>query len=63
MKYRIKEHREAKNMSQEELADISGVSRATISKLENDKMAITKTSTLANLAMALDCKVDDLFFC
>lgn len=35
MGYRIKETREKQNMTQEELSRISGVSRGTISALEN----------------------------
>ena len=35
MGYKIREAREAKKMSQEELAKASGVSRGTISALEN----------------------------
>ena len=35
MGYKIKEIREAKKMTQEELAEKSGVSRGTISALEN----------------------------
>ena len=61
MGYRIKELRKEKKMSQEELAKKSGVSRTTIVNLEkgNDKTVLT--STLLNIATALDTTVDKLF--
>lgn len=42
MGYRIRELREAMKMTQEELADKSGVSRGTISALENGLHAGTQ---------------------
>lgn len=48
-------------MTQEELARKSGVSRAIISKLENEEEVVTKTSTLMKIADALNCKVGDIF--
>ncbi len=62
MGYRIKEAREAARMSQEELALKSGVSRATISGLENGSTAVTTTKTLIKLAEALGTTVDQIFF-
>lgn len=59
MEFRIREIRDARNISQEELARRSGVSRATISGLENNPNAITTTETLQKLAAALDVKVSD----
>lgn len=59
MNFRIREIRDAKNISQEELAKRSGVSRATISGLENNPDAITTTETLQKLAAALNVKVSD----
>lgn len=59
--YSIKEKREEKGMSQEELSRLSGVSRATISNLETNDMAKTSTGTLLKIAQALDCKVTDIF--
>ena len=38
MKNRVKEFREKLGLTQEELAEMSGVSRATISGFENDIM-------------------------
>ena len=59
MNFRIREIRDAQNISQEELAKRSGVSRATISGLENNPDAITTTETLQKLAAALNVKVSD----
>lgn len=62
MGYRIKEVREEKRMTQEELANKSGVSRATISALENGTARATSTKTLLKLAEALGTTVDSIFF-
>lgn len=62
MGYKIKEVREAKKMTQEELAEKSGVSRGTISALENGTMRTTMTKTLVALARALETTVDQIFF-
>lgn len=62
MGYRIKEVRESLNMTQEELAEKSGVSRCTISALESDSQRTTTTKTLLKLAQALGKSVDEIFF-
>ena len=62
MGYKIKEVREARKMTQEELAEKSGVSRGTISALENGSVRTTTTKTLFNLAKALGTSVDQIFF-
>ena len=61
MEYRIKQFREKKGMTQEGLSEKSGVSRATISKLENSEEVETSTETLKKIANALNCKVSDIF--
>lgn len=61
MKYRIKELREEKRMTQEELSEKSGVSRSIISKLEQEKPVNMLTDTLSKIASALDVKVSSLF--
>lgn len=61
MSYKIKEYRKEKNMSQEELAKKSNVSRTIISGLENGTISVTTTNTLSKIAMALDKKVSDIF--
>lgn len=62
MGYKIKEVREARGLSQEELAARSGVSRVTISGLENGIERATTTKTLVKIARALGVTVDQIFF-
>lgn len=59
--YRIKEFREQKGMSQEELSKKSGVSRSIISELETGKRIITTTDTLIKISEALEKSVKDIF--
>ena len=60
--YNLKAVRTAKKMSQDELSAKSGVSRAIIWRLENEKEDFaTTTSTLRALAAALDVKVSEIF--
>ena len=59
---KIYSQRKLKGFSQEELAEKSGISRATISMLENDVTKEVMTSTLRALADALETTVTDLFF-
>lgn len=61
MGYRIKEIREAKGMTQVELEEKSGISRVTISALENGTMRNTTTKTLVAIASALGVTVDSIF--
>lgn len=58
----IKERREELKLTQEELAKIAGVSRQTISALENDKYDNVLVGTLAAIATALDTTVDKIFY-
>lgn len=60
--YKIKEVREEKRMTQEELAEKSGVSRSTIVALEKGTMNDVKMSTLQKLASAMDTTVQEIFF-
>ena len=62
MKYRVREIREQKKMSQEELEKKSGISRQTISAIENDKAENVKVGTLKAIATALGTTIDCLFF-
>lgn len=62
MGYKIKEKRKEKRMTQAELAAKSGVSRVTISGLENGTLRATSSTTLLKLARALDTTVDQIFF-
>lgn len=61
MQYKIKEFREEKKMSQDDLAKKSNVSRSIISGLESGTVKVTTTNTLCKIAMALDKKVSDIF--
>ena len=62
MGYRVREIREQKKMSQEELEQKSGISRQTISAIENNRAGDVKVGTLRALANALETTIDGLFF-
>ena len=62
MKNIVKEVREEQDMTQEELAKKSEVSRTTISELENGKVEVITNITLEKIATALGKKVPDIFF-
>lgn len=62
MGFRIREVRRKCLMSQVELAEKSGVSRATISGLESGSVKVTTSTTLLKIAKALSTTVDQLFF-
>lgn len=62
MGYKIKERREELRMTQEELAQKSGVSRQTISSIETGKYDNVLVGTLAAIATALDTTVDKIFY-
>lgn len=62
MGFRIKELREEKKMTQEELEKKSGVSRQTISAIENGKCKFSTSKTLMALAKALEVPLDSIFF-
>ena len=61
MGYRIKELREKRRWTQEELAEISGVSRTNIIRLESEKDVITTTDTLKKIADAFGVSIKYLF--
>ena len=62
MGFKVKEIRESKGMTQEELEIKSGVSRQTISAIENNKCGDVKTGTLVAIARALGTTLDAIFF-
>lgn len=62
MNCKIKDFREKKKISQEELAKISGVSRTIISGLENGTIENTTASTILKISKALNEKVETIFF-
>lgn len=59
---RLKTLREKRGMSQQELAEKSGVSRTTIVMLENNEAKVVKTDTLLKLAAAFGVPVTRIFF-
>ena len=61
MGYRIREIRENIGMSQTELSEKSGVTRATIWKLETGDNEVTTSKTLVAIADALGVTVGELF--
>lgn len=58
---KLKELRLSKNITQEELAKRSGVSRITIANIESGKSESVLTATLAALADALEVSVAYFF--
>lgn len=61
--YKVKEMRESLHLTQEELSQKSGVSRGTISSIENGDTKTTTTKTLLKLAKAMNTSIDQNFFC
>ena len=61
LRNKLKEVRKEKNISQQELADMVGVSRNTISSLETGQYEPTAKLALV-LAVALDMKFEELFY-
>ena len=70
MGYKIKEMREKKEMSQEKLSELSGISRSIISGLESGRVTVrdpfagnrvTTTLTLKKIAKALGVTVGEIF--
>lgn len=62
MGHKLRNFRLQRNMTQEDLAERSGVSRQTISSIENEGVGAVTTKTLAKLAEALETTVGELFF-
>ena len=60
MKYRIREMRKKRDMSQAKLSEKSGVSRSIISNLEYGTRRSTTMDTLERIAKALNVTVKDL---
>lgn len=59
---KIKERREMLRMSQEDLSRKSGISRQTISSIENAPDKNVSIKTLEKIAAALETTVGELFF-
>lgn len=58
--FKLKEVREAKGLTQTELASKSNVSRTLINLIENNKATSITTDTLHKLAESLGCNPSDL---
>ena len=58
---RIKDIRKAKNMTQQEVSDKSGIKTTVLSAYENQKK-IPGLTTLAILSEVLDVSIDELYF-
>lgn len=59
---KLKEAREAAHLTQEQLSEKSGISRTTISAIENNTERATTSKTLLALAKALNTTVKQIFF-
>ena len=62
MRSKVKYYREMQGMSQEELAEKSGVSRPIISGIENGNLKGTKAGTLEKISTALGVGIGELFY-
>lgn len=62
MTYTVRENRMKRNMTQGELAEKSGLSRATINYLERHPEKNASTRTLSKVASALDVPIEALFY-
>lgn len=62
MRYRLKEIRESKGLTQQELADKAGCSRQFVNMIENSDSLNVSSKKLLDIANALDVKIDDLIF-
>ena len=60
-KCNMKKRRQELKITQEDLAEKSGVSRGTISLMENGLVVNAKFETISKLAKALDSKIEDIF--
>lgn len=60
MRFNLKTIRQEMHLTQEELADMSGVGRVTISRLETGELKETTAGTLSKLARALNVTIDKL---
>ena len=58
---RLRELREAKGLTQAQLADLIGMSRKTVNTVENG-VFVPSTIVALKLAAALGCSVEDLFY-
>ena len=57
---RLRQAREARGVSQEQLAEVTGLSLSTLQRLERGRMNNPPFRYLVNCAAALEVKVEDL---
>ena len=56
----LKVERARRNLTQEQLADLAGVTRKTINTIETGRF-VPSTTLALKLAQVLECRVEDLF--
>lgn len=61
IKNRLKEFREECGISQEKLSEMSGLSRTTLSKIENNEEVSVNTRTIVKLAEVLHVNPSEIF--
>lgn len=61
VKNMLKVYRTARGLTQTELSEKSGVSRATISKIENNEEVVLTTHTIAKISEALQMDPSEIF--
>ena len=58
----MKQERQKQGISQERLAELTGVSKDTIRRYENATISCARLDTVVFIAMALGMSLDNLFF-
>lgn len=61
IKNRLKKLREERGISQEKLSEMSGISRTTLSKIENNEEVSVNTRTIAKLAEVFNVAPSEIF--
>lgn len=61
IKNRLRDLREERGISQEKLSELSGISRTTLSKIENNEEVNVNTRTIAKLAEVFNVKPSEIF--
>lgn len=61
MENKLKEFREARGLTQEDLAEKTGLSRATISKIENNREVNLTMKTIAKIAGVIGVEPSKIF--
>lgn len=57
----LEQERKKRNMSQQRLAEVSGVAQQTISKIENGESTNPGINTMHQLATGLGCELSDIY--